>query len=429
MKQPKNSLLLCMIMLSSSLSHAAQPKFSVTPTAGSVTSILLPNNFSETVSYRITNNTSITRTLTMVPITGVSQTLGGPLACGNPFTLSSQQSCLLNLVINGSQVPATGINGGPVICKTKGAGDNNPDPLLCSQPTQANILNISISSAGQHGYVANQMGNSVSYCQVNPATGLLSQCSVAATGLNAIEGVGFNPAGTRFYTANLGSSTISVCDVNQSSGAISNCVDAGGSGFNQPDAVAFNPSGTIFYTSNVTGGVSACLVNANTGQLSSCVNNSSPTFSAGANMTLNSAGTLAYVANRGNSSISVCNVSGQSVTSCNNLSGTLIDAPEGITLDPAGLHAYIANAGDGKVIKCDILQDGTGLLSSCVATGGEFRGTGNVAFNTLGSFAYVPNELVNDVFVCQVSSADGTLSSCVTGRGTTFDGPSGVVIH
>jgi len=432
MKQYKNDIAIFiagMFILAPSLLYAAQPKFSIIPTASSITSLLLPNNFTETISYQVTNNTKITRTLTMVPITGVSQTLIGSGICGNPFTLTPQQSCTLTLTINGSQVPSTGILGGPVICKINGGGDTGPDPFLCSQPSQANILDISVTTSGQHAYVANQTGNSVSVCQVNPATGLLSNCSIAATGLTGVEGVGFNPAGTLFYTANLGASTITVCNANKTTGALSGCVNAGGSGFGEPDAVAFNPGGTIFYTSNVIGGVSACLVNSSTGQLSGCVNNTSPTFSATSDMTLNTAGTLAYVANRGNSTVSVCNVSGQSVTACNNLSGSLINAPEGITLSPSGLHAYIANAGDGKVIACDIRQDGTGLLDNCFATDGEFHGTGNVAFNNTASYAFVPNQLTNAVFVCNVTNIDGGLSGCITSRGNGFDGPSGIVIN
>ncbi len=431
MKQQKNgtSLLITgMLMLGSSMLYASEAKFSIIPTADSITSLLLPINFTETVSYQVTNNTKHTRSLTMVPITGVSQTLTGDV-CGNPFILPPQASCTLTLNINGSQIPASGINGGPVICKTKGPNDNSPDPSFCSKPIKENSLAISVTTPGQHAYVANQLGNSVSVCQANPATGLLSQCAITATGLDGVEGVGFNPSGTFFYSANLLASTISVCHVNSSTGALSGCVNAGGTGFSQPDAVAFSPDGSIFYTANVAESVSACFVDPVSGLLNSCVNNTSPTFAAPSDMALNASGTLAYVSNRGNSTVSVCNVSGQVVNSCNALSGSLFNAPEGITLSPLGLHAYIANAGDGKIILCDVRQDGTGLLDHCSATNGQFHGTGNVGLNTLGSFAYVPNQLINTVFACQVTQADGTLSSCLPSRGTGFDGPSGIVVN
>jgi len=430
MKQQKNgtSLFITSILMLSSSLYASGPKFSIIPTAGSITSILLPSNFTETVSYQVTNKTKLTRTLTMVPMTGVSQTVNGSV-CGNPFTLSPQQSCTLSLMITGSQVPASGIKGGPVICKTKGPNDNNPDPFLCSQPNQANILDISVTTPGQHAYVANQFANNVSVCQVNPATGFLTQCNITATGLDGVEGVGFNPSGTLFYSANLSGNSISVCNVNPSTGALSGCVNAGGSGFSQPDAVAFSPDGSIFYTANAGGNVTACLVNAVTGQLSSCTNNASLTFSAPSDMALNKSGTFAYVSDRGNSSVSVCNVSGQIVNSCNNLSGSLFNQPEGIILDPSGLHAYITNAGNGQVILCNIRQDGTGLLDNCTETNGSFHGTGNVGLNNLGTFAYVPNQLTSLVSACQVTLADGTLSRCIPSLGTGFDGPSGIAVN
>jgi 6-phosphogluconolactonase (cycloisomerase 2 family) len=431
MKQQKKSLLFLTtsaLLLSSSLLYAAEPKFSIVPTSG-FTSLLLPDNFTETVTYQVTNNTSITRTLTMTPITGISQTTGTGL-CGNPFTLAPQQSCTLSLVIHGSQIPASGIKGGPVICKTKSAGDTSPDPLLCSQPTQANLLAISTTStSGQHAYIANQLGSSLSVCQVNPATGFLTQCAVNATGLTDVEAIGFNPAGTLLYTANLGSSSVSICNVSQATGAVSNCVDSGGTGFDQPDGIAFSPNGSIFYASNVGGFVTSCLVNATTGQLSNCTNNASITFSGPSDMVLNTAGSLAYVSNRFNSSVAVCNVSGQTVNSCNNLSGSQISGPEGITLSPDGLHAYVANASSANVTVCGVLQDGTGLLANCAVTGGEFRGTGNVGLNNLGTLAYVPNQLINQVLLCQVSPVDGTLSTCIPSLGAGFNGPAGVVIH
>lgn len=434
MKRQNKSLLFIasmFIMLSSTMLHAAEAKFNIVPVGDTITSFLLPSNFTETVRYQVTNQTKITRTLTIQPITGVSQTTTGDGVCVSPFTLASQQSCILTLVINGSQVPATGINGGPVVCKTKGANNTNPDPSLCSQPSRANTLAVSITTAGQRAYIANQFGNSISFCQVNPATGFLSNCAITATGLGGPEGVGFNPAGTFFYAANATNNTVTVCQVNTATGALSGCTNAGGSGFDLPDGIAFSPDGTILYVSNGGGGssVSACLINTATGQLSSCVTNTSPTFGTAGDMAVNAAGTLAYIVNRSNDTVSVCNVSGQTVNSCNDLSGSFINAPEGITLSPLGLRAYIANAGDAKIILCDIRQDGTGLLANCSPTSGEFRGTGNVGINSLGTFAYVPNEITNEVFVCNVDLATGQLSSCQRSRGTGFNGPSGIVLN
>jgi DNA-binding beta-propeller fold protein YncE len=221
-----------------------------------------------------------------------------------------------------------------------------------------------------------------------------------------------------------------VCQYNSSTGAISDCADAGGSGFAQPDAVAFSPDGNYFYTANAGGGVTACLVDATTGHLSGCVNNSSVTFSAASDMTLNSTGTLAFVSNRGSSNVSVCNVSGLTVDSCFT-TGSVMNQPEGITLSPSGLFAYITNAGDGTVTSCSVTQSGSlaGSLVSCATTGGEFHGTGNLAFDSIPAYAFVPNQLLGKIFVCQVTNVLGTLSGCVSSPNETFIGPSGIAIQ
>lgn len=425
------SLITSVLLLNSSILYSAQPKFNIVPTAGTNTSILLPNNFTETVSYQVTNLTSITRTLTIVPIPGVSQTVTGRGTCPNPFTLAPSQTCILSLEIHGSQVPSTGINGGPVVCKTKGPTDPSPDPFLCSQPNLGNTLAISVTARGQYAYVANQFDNTVSFCQVNPATGFLNRCAITATGLSGLEGIGFSPSGNFFYSANALSNSISVCQADNVTGALSNCVNAGGSGFNLPNAVSFSPNGSIFYTANLGGSpsVSACVVNATTGLLSSCVNNFSVTFADSADMAVNSAGTIAYVANRSNSTISVCHVSGQVVDACDASSGSLFNAPEGVTLSASGLNAYIANAGSNNVVVCQIRQDGTGLLDSCTVTDGPFNGTGNLGLNNLNTVAYVPNQPTNQIFMCQVNGQTGGLSSCQFSQGLGFTGPAGVVLH
>ncbi len=433
MKQQTNGMPLfiaCVLIFSTPLLEAAQAKFSITPLAGTVTAMLLPGNFTETVQYQVKNNTKITRHLTMVGITGVKQTTNGSGVCGNPFTLAPQQTCTLNLTINGSQIPSSGITGGPVVCKTKSPADSSPNPFLCSQPNIENTLAVSVTSAGQHAYIANQLNNSISVCQVNPSSGFLSQCTITPTGFSKPEGIGFNPTGTFFYAANPGDKSITVCNVNQTSGALSGCVDAGGAGFDLPDAIAFSPDGAILYTSNFFDHtVLACLVDASTGKLSVCNQNMHATLMKPADMTLNSDGTLAYVVNRGANTTSVCKVSGQVINACDDSSGANFNEPEGVTLSPAGLHAYIANAGDKKIILCDVRQDGTGLLDNCSATNGEFTGTGNVGLNNIGTLAYVPNELLNEVFVCSVNTINGALSDCKRSHGTGFAGPAGVVLH
>lgn len=121
------------------LHASSQSTFTLIPTTH--TTLNIPSDGAAVVQYRVTNQTKITRTLTIVPMTGITQLTGFGNECATPFTLASKQSCLLTLQLDGSQLPNQTIKG-PVVCKTKGVGNNNPDSILCSQPSQINSLNI-----------------------------------------------------------------------------------------------------------------------------------------------------------------------------------------------------------------------------------------------------------------------------------------------
>lgn len=140
--------LISFLCLGISINYAAIPKFSIIPIPPLPPSVLYITN-TATANYRITNNTYITRTLTMVPITGVTQ-VGG--TCTAPaFTLAHGASCVLSLLITANQLSASGIGCrtegdltlcSPEICKVLSAGNPSPDPFLCSQPSSANSLRV-----------------------------------------------------------------------------------------------------------------------------------------------------------------------------------------------------------------------------------------------------------------------------------------------
>ncbi|OCH99508.1 hypothetical protein A8135_07465 [Legionella jamestowniensis] len=115
----------------------AQPKFIVEVRVRAPLELI--NSGIGFAQYRITNKTTITRRLTMVPIPGVQVMSTG---CSSVFTLAPGGSCLLNLRLVGSAMGA-GVHGGPIICKTKG-NTNDPDRFLCSQPLPAELLNVTI---------------------------------------------------------------------------------------------------------------------------------------------------------------------------------------------------------------------------------------------------------------------------------------------
>ncbi|MDF1684185.1 MAG: hypothetical protein P1U36_05965, partial [Legionellaceae bacterium] len=120
--------------------HAgSQPVFTVVPVSSPM--IHLPINGVATIDYVVTNQTQITRNLIMASIQGIKQVTTGTGICSNPFVLGSKEACTLKLSILGNQINHQTI-GGPKICQTQ-ADNLTPKPFLCSQPSKANLLNIS----------------------------------------------------------------------------------------------------------------------------------------------------------------------------------------------------------------------------------------------------------------------------------------------
>ncbi len=119
--------------------QAAQPKFTIIPIT-STTVILQPTDIA-TVNYVVTNQTKITRALTMIPVTGLSQTSSGSGICSNPFTLAYNQSCTLSLQIHAAELPVGAFQIGIELCKTED-NTNTPDRFLCSQTSSTNELKI-----------------------------------------------------------------------------------------------------------------------------------------------------------------------------------------------------------------------------------------------------------------------------------------------
>jgi DNA-binding beta-propeller fold protein YncE len=429
MRQSKKWIGIFFSLLAPTCVNAA-PDFGLDPITPTV--MLLPQNSSAQVRYTVTNNTQITRQITMTPIAGVTQvTLGGGV-CANPFTLTPGQSCTLILQVLGSQIPAR-INGGPVVCKTKSPTDNTPDPFLCSQPALVNRLNVTAIAAipDQKIYVSNWFGDSVTLCTVNTLDGTLQGCFITASGAPTFsnpEAVTVNPTGTLFYVANIGGSSVSFCEIDSSTGGLSNCALTGGL-FNGADGIVLNKEGTLAYVSNAgSNSVSMCDVDSTSGALSgSCTSTGGPYFGP-SDMTLDGFNLNAYVSNVLSGTVSICSLDSNGLFDCSR-SVAGFNQPEGITLHPTGNFAYITNNGSNNVSVCQVRYP-DGYLHSCKITNGNFNGFGNLAFNNLGSRAYVPNMLTQRVYVCSVNLNNGDLFDCIDAGGALFfNGPSGVLLR
>ncbi|MBN9231275.1 MAG: hypothetical protein BGO90_14075 [Legionella sp. 40-6] len=113
--------------------HAAQPLWTFTPDPNTPTTLSMTPLSEAIIQYTVTNQSRKTHTLTMQPITGITQ-ISAPGQCAPQFTLNYKQSCNLLLSIKGGQL-ARDIRGGPVVC-------DFGNLLQCYQPSAANALNI-----------------------------------------------------------------------------------------------------------------------------------------------------------------------------------------------------------------------------------------------------------------------------------------------
>lgn len=122
-------------LMASTAVKAEIPLWDIVLSSGSATQNLSPN-LNASVSYTVRNQSSKPKTVVMLPIQAVSH----PPACRLAPRGQAGSTCVLNLVITGSQLPATGIQGGPKVCRQNPNGTANL--TQCYQPDAAQVLNI-----------------------------------------------------------------------------------------------------------------------------------------------------------------------------------------------------------------------------------------------------------------------------------------------
>lgn len=354
--------------------EAGTPVWTFTPLTP--TTISIDSSSTATVQYLVTNQSHTSHTLVMTPINGVTQTTTSG-NCSYSFTLGYLQSCTLTLQIDGS-VLHSNIVGGPKVCQ-------QGNPLQCFQPSQNDILNITVSGVtppvtASYAYITSLGDGTVSQCTVDSA-GELSNCTTALNGFNSLAGVTIN---NRFaYFSDIVSTDVTYCKVNSTSGALTDCNTS--SGFYNPSNMAIYHGSTsdFAYVANYnnqddpTGAtVSQCTINPTTGALSSC----------------------------------------NTTTGFNN--------PFGIAIDDE--FAYITNQGDNTVTQCTI-NPATGLFVSCKAITASIVFTSLAGIAIKNGYAYIAQFSANEVSKCTVDNAGATLSNCSTTSG--FTTPFGVTIN
>ena len=79
------------------------------------TTVILPDDETALVQYKLTNQSNRLKTLEMKPIQGITQRTTEVGDCGIPIVLGGKAPCTLSLTITINQVPNP-INSGPVVC-------------------------------------------------------------------------------------------------------------------------------------------------------------------------------------------------------------------------------------------------------------------------------------------------------------------------
>lgn len=237
---------------------------------------------------------------------------------------------------------------------------------------------VAFNSEGTRAYVSDTLGSprAVYLCDVDQVTRLLKNCiNAVSDGYNfsAPEMLEFNSAGTIAYVPNeFPGGYINLCDVDPHTGLLSNCArnaNASTTQFLFPEKMML--IGTYAYIADYSGTIWLCKVASNN-TMTSCVqavtglhNNSDINFNG-------SPTTFAYIVENspGFPGVKICNVdlSTGHLSGCKNAiigSTALLDEPEGIVFDVDGSHAYISNEEGTKIALC-IVNSVTGMLSNCV---------------------------------------------------------------
>lgn len=188
------------------LVHAGTPLWTFTPLTQ--TTITVAANDTATVRYQVTNQSRKTHTLAMKAIPGVTQiTTSGN--CPNPFVLGYQQSCILNLSINGSALKGN-IQGGPIVCQ-------QGNPNQCYQPSAANSLHITKGPAVDYTVGGSVFGLSgMLVLENNGGDALTLNADGTFTFSNAL------PPGSTYLVTVQSQPATQTCTVTNGSGTITN---------------------------------------------------------------------------------------------------------------------------------------------------------------------------------------------------------------
>lgn len=428
----KKYLFLVLVFILDSMHCYASSEALFSLVANTPTSVIVPANRATYIQYTVTNNTAITRRLTIKPIPYVVQVTDSN-SCAKYFTLAQGQSCALTFVVKGSAIKSK-FSGGPVVCKTKYKG-NEPDSLLCSQPEPSMALSLTpapaVPTTNSKLYVSNWGANTISLCYLKGKQ--IAHCLVSGLSKSFNQPEALAVSGNVLFVANIGAG-MSSCAINSVTGELSDCKAAATASepIYAPDGIAFDGSTAYISSSGPESfhqGVTTCTVSGS--MLTACsFTQGAATFSVPSDLAI--ANGTVYVTNFNSQTVQTtyCTIGNACAAGTEGTitgTGNLLNEPEGLMfakLDGA-TYAYFTNHGNNSVVVCTVLSATN--FTNCRVTGGSFSGFGNLAVLTTPATAFIPSGL-KTLSSCDVDPSNGSLSNCVNINNLGFNNPSGLLI-
>jgi len=420
------------------------------------------------LEYTVTNNISVAVRVNQAiqdlqqfhsinPISNVFIS-GGTCGVNPSFTLDAGNSCTIDVTVTTLSCPVAAKKGPPGNVQVREALVLVPSTTVQRNPLTS-IIQLNIvqgpTIAGLTAYIANDdESNIVTLCPVNLDGSLgdnFGECTPLSDGtFNIPEDVIVSPKAaftggvTMAYVANAGNNTISVCPVNQD-GTFGYCKTPAFTDL----SFNFGYTGlrlsadltTLYVTNYWSNTISTCPVNLDGTLSGACtayagLPNTAPFNGPNGRIVVNLANTHTYVPNYGNNSVSICD---SAFASCTYDSDSNFNDPIGLDMDVTGSYVFAANSGS-TVASCKVTAAG---LAACNISDGDgtISNSGDVTnlyMQNYNGYGYIPNDDINTVSICPVSSSTGKIGTqispdlpCTTAYGSSdlgFTEPASVWI-
>lgn len=277
-----------------------------------------------------------------------------------------------------------------------------------------------IAVADSHYYVANKKDNNVVVC---PTGSTPDTCATTGSGLDEPDGILVNNG--YVYITNNGSSKVSLCTLNSGGGSF-NCKDSSGnhvytgSGFNIPKGITYN-NGYVYVNNKGNSTVSKCEVSSSDGSLSNCESVVENPLTSPSGIVANNG--YAYVTDSSQVFKCLINPTARNLNNCTAVVSNL-EIPPGITVNTNSIYITESNDSGGQIEQCAISSSDGSLSCNTSFSGGLDAPQSIVLYK---GYAYVPNALSNNVAVCPYYASDGGLGAC-SATGSNLNGPRGISI-